>query len=162
MKTFNQLEFLVVHCSATKPDNDIGRREIDRWHKAKGWRGIGYHFLIRRNGDIEIGRQLHEVGAHAKGFNKLPNKNAPQSWGICLAGGVDANGKPEDNFTAEQQLSLAILLTGLKQRAPNASILGHRDLFPDLNGDGVIDKNDWLKDCPCFDVRAWCATHGIK
>lgn len=140
------IEYIVIHCSATNPNQDIGAAEIDQWHRAKGWSGIGYHFVICRDGKIELGKPLHRIGAHAYGYNRV-------SWGLCMVGGVDSKNKPEDNFTNEQYTSLRNLLNVLSNIEPKAGILGHRDLSPDINGDGVIEKWEWMKDCPCFDVR---------
>ena len=142
-------KYIVVHCSATGPTSDIGVDEIRDWHVNKnGWSDIGYHAVIRRSGQIEYGRHFDEPGAHVKGQNY-------QSVGVCMVGGVDANNKPENNFTAPQFASLKILLAMLRRSYPNAAILGHRDLSPDLDGDGIVEKHEWLKDCPCFDVQAW-------
>lgn len=146
----SDIKFIVVHCSATPPNMDIGAAEIDAMHRArKDMRcKIGYHTVIRRNGAIEGGRPLNEHGAHVKGHNY-------ESWGICMIGGVDKNGAPENNFTHEQFSSLRMVIKSYKVLAPQAKALGHRDLSPDINGDGVISRNEWLKDCPCFDVREW-------
>lgn len=131
------VKYLVVHCAATPPSADIGAKEIDRWHRARGFFQIGYHKVIRRNGVIEDGRPLDMPGAHARGFNHL-------SIGVCLVGGVAEDGKtPENNFTDEQWPSLRVLLKELKVRFPNATILGHRDL-PDVH-----------KACPSFGVREY-------
>jgi len=139
-------DYIVVHCSATGPGSDIGADEIDQWHKARGWSGIGYHAVIRRDGEIEFGRHFDEIGAHVQGQNA-------RSVGICLVGGVDAAGKSENNFTEEQFESLEAMIEMLKHAYPMAEILGHRDLSPDLDGDGIVEKHEWLKDCPCFDVK---------
>lgn len=130
------VRYLVVHCSATQAKSDIGVKEITRMHREKGFLTIGYHFVIRRNGTVEKGRALDAIGAHAEGWNS-------RSLGICLVGGIDKNGKPEDNFTDDQFAALAELLQLLRKDFPKASVLGHRDL-PNVK-----------KDCPCFDVRAW-------
>lgn len=141
---------IVVHCSATQPTQDIGAREIRKWHRAapNNFVDIGYHFVVRRNGVIEAGRPMDAVGAHARGFNAT-------SISVCLVGGIDKKGKPQNNFTDEQMTTLRDLVRTLTHFYPEAWVLGHRDLFPDRNGDGVVDKNDWLKDCPCFDVPKW-------
>lgn len=138
MKKMNpeDVRHIVVHCSATKGDQDIGVKDIDRWHRAQGWAKVGYHFVIRRNGIDEAGRFLHEPGAHAQGYNE-------KSIGICLVGGLDKDGKPDDNFTVSQMSTLIRLLDYLNSEFPQAQVLGHRDL------PGV------KKACPCFDVRAW-------
>ena len=129
-------EYLIVHCSATQADIDVGAREIREWHQARGWSDIGYHFVIRRNGTIERGRPLHDIGAHVMGYND-------KSVGICLVGGLDKKRRPEANFEPEQMGSLRILLAGLLKRWPQAKVIGHRDV------PGVA------KACPCFDVNDW-------
>jgi N-acetyl-anhydromuramyl-L-alanine amidase AmpD len=143
------IKYIVVHCSATTPDQDIGFKEIDKMHKAKGWNGCGYHFIIRRNGAIETGRPLQTKGAHVRGHNS-------HSWGVCLVGGLDYDTTPiEDDFTSAQLTSLNSIISGLLYRAPKAEVLGHRDLSPDLDGDGVVEKHEWLKQCPCMDAKEW-------
>jgi N-acetylmuramoyl-L-alanine amidase len=118
---------------------NIGAAEIDRWHRQKGWRKIGYHFVIKRDGTIESGRGLTEIGAHAAGYNSV-------SIGICLVGGVSEQDvkKAENNFTTPQMKALRYLLSNLLDTSfPKAEVLGHRDL------PGVA------KDCPSFDVQKW-------
>lgn len=148
------IDLLVVHCSATQASLDVGATEIRKWHKAQGWRDIGYHWVIRRNGNIEPGRPEDQAGAHAEGYNA-------NSIGVCLVGGGNAQGRGEDNFEPVQKQSLQVLLGMLRERYPNTQILGHRDLSPDRNRDGVISPNEWIKECPSFNVRAWCAEVGI-
>lgn len=130
------VRYLVVHCSATQAKADIGVKEITRMHRERGFLTIGYHFVIRRDGTVEKGRPVDAIGAHVEGWNS-------RSLGICLVGGLDANMKPQDNFTDPQYASLAELLLSLRKDFPKASILGHRDI-PNVK-----------KDCPCFDVRSW-------
>ena len=144
----SDIKYIVVHCSATKRTQDIGVVEINRWHRDRGWSGIGYQFVIRRDGTVETGRPINKVGAHAYGYNRI-------SWGICMVGGLDYQGDPVDNFTPPQYDALRAVVTTLKAFAPDAEVLGHRDLSPDINGDGVIEKWEWLKSCPCFDVKKW-------
>ncbi|PVZ16426.1 MULTISPECIES: N-acetylmuramoyl-L-alanine amidase [unclassified Pseudomonas] len=139
---------LVVHCSATRRDQDIGALQITQWHQQRGWATIGYHYVIRRNGTLETGRDEACVGAHVAGHNA-------ESIGICLVGGVDMLGKPENNFTAAQFETLHGLLGELRSRYPATRIVGHRDLSPDRNGDNHVTPNEWLKACPSFDVGAW-------
>jgi N-acetyl-anhydromuramyl-L-alanine amidase AmpD len=146
-------DYVVVHCSATPPTSDIGVAEIDEMHKARGWDGCGYHAVIRRNGVVEWGRPFDAVGAHCKGHNY-------QSVGVCLVGGVDKDGNAEDNFTAAQKLSLRYVLMMLRRAYPGAEVLGHRDLSPDVDGDGVVEKHEWMKECPCFEVREWWRCQG--
>ena len=114
------MDYIVIHCAATKPSMDIGAAEIKSWHRKKGWLDIGYHFVIRRDGIIEPGRPIDVPGAHARGYNHI-------SLGICLVGGVAEDGKtPEDNFTEQQWVELAALVKYLKEQFPDAEVLGHR------------------------------------
>lgn len=137
-----ETNYIVVHCSANPITDDWGADEIDALHKSFGWAGIGYHFVIRRSGALELGRAENAKGAHVKGHNW-------ESIGICMIGGVDANNDPEDNFTDEQYATLTDLLRRLSTAYPDAKILGHRDFA------GVT------KACPCFDVATWLVTVGF-
>lgn len=139
-----EINLIVVHCSATPPTSNLNAEDIRRMHvDGNGWSDIGYHWVIKRNGIVENGRDLdgdgdviEEIGAHAYGFNR-------KSLGICLVGGVDQNNKPDANFTIKQYTALATLLRKLKVQFPGVEICGHRDL------EGVT------KACPCFDVKAF-------
>lgn len=130
------VRFIAVHCSATPPDMDIGVDEIRKWHKAKGWSDVGYHYVIRRSGLVELGRALEWQGAHVSGHNH-------EAIGVCLVGGVSKSGQADANFTAEQYASLESVLHALLSRFPRVAVRGHRD-FPNVN-----------KACPSFDVKAW-------
>jgi N-acetylmuramoyl-L-alanine amidase len=139
-KPIKAVEKLIVHCSASREDQDFDAAEIRRWHLRRGWFDIGYHYVIKRDGDVEKGRSDLHPGAHARGFNHL-------SLGICLVGGVESDGvTPEANFTHAQWDALEKLLFTLKGDYPDAEVLGHRDL-PNVN-----------KACPSFDVQAWWVT----
>lgn len=129
-------DYIVVHCTATPPDRYVDAKEINHWHIQRGFAGIGYHYVIQRDGTIEIGRKSDQIGAHAQGHND-------SSVAVCLVGGIDKNGKPESNYTPEQAEMLHLLIDGLRARYPAAEVLGHCDL------PGVA------KACPCFDVRRW-------
>lgn len=138
------IKYLVVHCSATPPNIDVGVKEIDQWHRDKGWIEIGYHLVIRRvegpyGGLIEYGtRTFMKKGAHVGVWNSF-------SLGICMVGGVDSEGKPENNFTEDQFKALYKTIKFLNGIFPKAKIVGHRDF------EGVS------KACPCFDVQGWWA-----
>jgi len=136
---------IVIHCSATEDGRDYSIQEITKWHKARGFRTIGYHFLIQLNGDINRGRKIEETGAHAKGYNS-------NSIGICYVGGLK-NKKSFDTRTPNQIHSIRGLVTALKSLFNIDRTVGHRDLSADLNTDGMITKDEWMKDCPCFDVK---------
>jgi N-acetylmuramoyl-L-alanine amidase len=142
------VKLLVVHCSATPASRDIGVAEIRAMHKAKGWRDIGYHYVIRRDGKVEKGRADNIMGAHVTGHND-------GSLGICMVGGVKPDLTAEINFTPAQFAALRELLTKLQGKFPGSRICGHRDLSPDRNGDGVITPGEWVKECPTFNVDLW-------
>ena len=127
------ITLLVIHCSAVRPDQTSSAAQIDTWHRRQGWHlGIGYHYVVRRDGQIEPGRPEWMVGAHCK------NHNA-HSLGICYEGGLDARGQPADTRTLAQKLAMLQLLEILHRKYPKALIVGHRDLSHD-------------RDCPCFDA----------
>lgn len=127
---------IVIHCAATRPSMNVGRKEIDAWHKARGWKKIGYHFVIRRDGTLETGRAVDEVGAHVEGHNST-------SVGVCYVGGVNEDSLgPEDNRTPQQKARLESVVRFLLGLYPLAKIVGHCDLNSG-------------KACPSFDVAAW-------
>lgn len=131
-------DYIAIHCAATRPSMDIGAAEIDRMHRQRGFKCIGYHKVIRRNGTVEDGRPLDQIGAHVENWNSV-------SVGICMVGGVsekDIN-VPEANFTKAQYETLERLLAELRIKYPKAHIQGHRD-FPKV-----------AKACPSFDVATW-------
>lgn len=129
-----ETKLIIVHCSATHPGMNIGRREINEWHLNKGWAGIGYHYVIRRDGSVELGRDIEETGAHAEGYNAV-------SVGVCLVGGVNDKKIPEANYTEAQWKTLVTLLKKLKKKYPSARIIGHNEVAK--------------KACPSFNVQKW-------
>lgn len=126
------ITLIIIHCSAVRPEQQSSLGDIDRWHRARGWKSCGYHFVVRRDGTIETGRPVEQVGAHCRYHNKY-------SIGICYEGGLDVSGMPADTRTAEQKAALSFLVDCLKERFPRALVLGHHDLDP-------------MKECPCFNV----------
>ena len=139
-------DLIVIHCSATREGLDISIDTFRKWHKARGFRDIGYHFIIHPDGNVERGRPIEQVGAHARGYNK-------NSVGVCYIGGLDKDLNPKDTRTRKQKISLRLLVDVLQIVYGQMEIVGHRDLSVDLNGDGVISKDEWMKDCPCFDIK---------
>lgn len=150
-------KYIVLHTSATRAVQDIGAADIRKWHRAKGWSDIGYHYVIRRNGKVETGRKPdNSIGAHVQGHNS-------NTLGICLVGGLKTESPyvAEDNYTAAQWKALESLIRSLLKKYPNATICGHRDFSPDKNRDGKITSNEWIKICPCFDARTWAKSRGL-
>ena len=141
-----KIKRLIIHCSATKEGQEYSVDTITKWHKKRGFRTIGYHFLVHLDGSISKGRNISEIGAHCKGYNRY-------SIGVCYVGGLDQNGKPKDTRTKEQKETLRNLSKILKVMFDFNEVKGHRDYSKDLNGDGVISKIEWMKSCPCFDVK---------
>lgn len=127
------ITLIIIHCSAVRPNQTSSAAQIDQWHKKRGWKCIGYHYVIRRDGSIERGRPESMVGAHCLNHNQ-------HSIGVCYEGGLDTNGKAADTRTPEQKASMRALLVELKQSYPRALIMGH-NVFAQ-------------KACPCFDAAS--------
>lgn len=142
-------EYITIHCSATRPETPFSVESLRYLHvEVNNWSDIGYHFYITQDGLLHTCRSLDKTGAHVKGHNK-------NNIGICLEGGLDNDtGKPVDNFTDVQNDTLRYLITELQSNygVVDDNVKGHRDWYPDLNGDGILDRRDWLKECPCFDI----------
>jgi N-acetyl-anhydromuramyl-L-alanine amidase AmpD len=146
--TGRNIKRIFIHCTATREGQDIDAATIKRWHLRQGWSDIGYHFVIQLDGTIEKGRAESRTGSHVKGFNT-------GSIGVVYVGGLDAQGKAKDTRTPEQKEAMAALVRELVEAYPSSDVLGHRDASPDKDGDGVVEPHEWLKMCPCFDVRKW-------
>ncbi len=124
---------IIVHCSATPEGKDYTVADIDRWHKQRGWEGIGYHYVVYRDGSVHAGRSEAAIGAHCAGQNA-------NSIGVCYIGGLAVDGKtPKDTRTPAQRAALRELVARLKTKYPNATVHGHREFAS--------------KACPCFDVK---------
>ena len=123
---------IIIHCSATREEQQVSVDTIRDWHLAKGWNDIGYHFYIDLDGTINKGRDIDKIGAHCKGHNR-------NSIGICYCGGVETDGKtPKDTRTQEQKDSLLNVLKTLKAMYPEAVIYSHSEFA--------------AKACPSFDA----------
>lgn len=126
------VKFIIVHCSATPPSMNVGADEIRKWHLARGFKDIGYHYVIRRDGTVDEGRPLGSPGAHCKSLNNC-------SVGICYVGGVAEDGvTPDDTRTSRQEKALREVLLALLRLFPDAEVHGHRDFA--------------AKACPSFDA----------
>ena len=133
MRAINRI---IVHCTATREGADYSAADIDRWHHARGWSGIGYHAVVRLDGTIEPGRDLSHVGAHVTGHNA-------NSLGLVYVGGCAADGKtPKDTRTPEQYAAILAQVAAWMERfdLPVSAVLGHYEL-------------DHLKACPSFDMQ---------
>lgn len=144
-----QIDRIVIHCSATREDRCFTEYDLEVCHRRRGFNGTGYHFYIRKDGKIITTRPLERIGAHARGFNA-------NSIGICYEGGLNSKGKPADTRTPQQKHSMKELVLTLLRDYPGSVVCGHRDLSPDLNNNGEIEPEEWIKQCPCFDAaKLW-------
>lgn len=166
-----KLNHIVIHCAATPNGKHFTAADIDRMHKQRGFKRdsqaarnfnpelkhIGYHYVIELDGSVQPGRHVEEIGAHVQGSNA-------RSIGICMIG--------TDKFTRQQWESLRNTIIGLAATIRGTAILsvdnamfhlkdmgiavkGHRDFSPDKNGNGIIERHEWLKICPGFSVADW-------
>jgi N-acetyl-anhydromuramyl-L-alanine amidase AmpD len=175
------IDTIVLHCSASPNGAPRTAADIDAMHYARGFRralawrqrqeptlrSVGYHWLIAINGGLLNGRHLDEVGAHAKGHNL-------RSIGICIFG-TDKFTLPQWDMLRRNLCTTARVLAGRRGMADvprhlltpaqaialyarlGVRVVGHRDLSPDLDGDGTVEPQEWLKICPGFDVAAYLA-----
>ena len=134
-QNYREVNLLVVHCTATRCNKDFPVSTLRASHKARGFADIGYHFYITRDGETHPCRPVHQIGAHASGWND-------KSIGICYEGGLDENGRIADTRTYAQKCALLDLLRQLKTDYPKAKILGHYQLSENIR-----------KACPCFDAK---------
>lgn len=118
---------IIVHCADTPDGKNFTVKDIDRWHKERGWKGCGYHHIIRLDGIVENGRAIPEIGAHCQGYNE-------NSIGICLIG--------RREFNANQLSTLRSLINYYLKIFPQAEIYGHYELCHN-------------KSCPNFNVKEW-------
>lgn len=130
MRNINKI---IIHCSATKEGMDFDIKDIKRWHmEDNGWNDVGYHYVIKLDGEIQKGRDIEKIGAHTKGYNK-------DSIGICYIGGINKEDEPEDTRTDKQKASIWLLIDRIRKRFGNIPVYGHKDFA--------------RKSCPCFDAQ---------
>lgn len=139
MRAINKI---ILHCAATPEGKDFTVADIDRWHRARKFNGIGYHWVIYRDGSVHAGRAVEQQGAHCTGHNA-------HSIGVCYIGGCAADGKtPKDTRTPAQEEAMEALVRKLMKQYPGATVHGHNEFA--------------AKACPSFNVKAWLKATGIK
>lgn len=141
-----EIKYIFVHCTASNQSSTTEKTLRDEF-KRKGWKHCGYHYAIKPNGNIIFLEPEKEIANGVAGYNK-------NSIHVAWIGGIDSthpNGI--DNRTLSQKLSLTDILVKLKQKYPKAAILGHRDISPDINKNGIVDPWERIKACPCFDAK---------
>lgn len=139
-----RIDLIVVHSTGTLWNTSI--ETIQKNWKKQGWKRPGYHYVVDWEGDTCRLAEDAEITYGAKGYNA-------HAIHLAYIGGVDAKGQYAPPVTVEQYAGLRRMLKCLQQRYPNAKVCGHRDLSPDLDGDGCVEPHEWIKQCPCFEVR---------
>lgn len=148
-----KIDYIVVHCTGTTPDATVEGMKA-HW-KSLGWENPGYHKVIRKNGSVVRLIDNNNIANGVKGYNM-------KSLHVAYIGGIKSNGRPGNTLTWDQELSLAAVLMQWSRKYPDAKIVGHRDLSPDADEDGVIEECEWVKQCPCFDVQDFLKTYNIS
>ena len=115
-----KIDKIILHCTATPEGREVTVADVTAWHKERGFRTIGYHYLVYLDGTVVRGRREEEIGAHCLGQNA-------GSIGVCYVGGLDSRGKPKDTRTAAQRVALRNLVEGLQRRYPHATLHGHNE-----------------------------------
>lgn len=139
-----KIERIFVHCTASHQTASVN--DIKNEFKRKGWKNPGYHYIVDPGGAIHQLLDDEKVSNGVRGYNQT-------AINVAYIGGIDAEGKAMDNRTEPQKKALAKLLRLLRSRYPDAVILGHRDISPDTNGNGIVDPWERIKECPCFDAK---------
>ena len=131
-RKMRKIKRIFIHCSATPEGRDVRTEDIRRWHLKRGWKDIGYHYVIELDGTVRKGRDNNTIGAGVVGYNK-------DAIHICYVGGTDKDMNPKDTMTEVQDTVMVNLLKHLKDTYPDATIHGHNEFA--------------AKACPSFDVQ---------
>lgn len=127
-----EINKIIIHCTATPEGRHITVADIRKWHLARGFKDIGYHYVIYLDGSVHVGRAISRVGAHVKGQNT-------GSIGVVYVGGIDRSGRPKDTLNKKQEQALVNLIEELRNTFGALSIHGHNE----------FDN----KACPSFNVQ---------
>lgn len=138
------IKYIFVHCTASQQTATV--QQILKEFTQRGWRIPGYHYIVDPKG------MLTQLVAEDIASNGVKGYNA-ESINVAYIGGIDSKKKAIDNRTPEQKKTLLNILTRLKQKYPNAIIMGHRDISPDKNHNGIVDPWERIKECPCFNAK---------
>ncbi len=128
-----KIDKIILHCSATPEGRPVTVEQIRMWHRQRGFRTIGYHYVVYLDGTVHAGRPVNEIGAHCLGQNA-------NSIGVCYIGGLEAKSLlPKDTRTEAQKKTLRELVAKLQKEYPGATIHGHKEFAN--------------KACPCFEIK---------
>ena len=148
-EAMRNINLIVVHCSATREDKSFTEFDLDDCHRRRGFNGAGYQFFISaKNGDIKSTRAVE------KNRGRTPKVLIRRASAFVMRAGSTAKGSPKTPVPEWQKHSLRVLILTLLRDYPGCRVCGHRDLSPDLNGNGEIEPEEWVKACPCFEVNA--------
>jgi N-acetylmuramoyl-L-alanine amidase len=139
-----RIEGLVWHCTATPRGQEHDVKSIRAMHVAQGWSDIGYHGLVHLDGTFEPGRSANKIGAHVANHNE-------GTLGYSYVGGVVGKKGVDTRTDAQKKTIIRVTREAIATYGLNW-VLGHRDLSPDKDGDGVVEPSEWVKVCPCFDA----------
>lgn len=139
-----KIKYIAVHCTAGSQKNSVG--DVMKAFQARGWKYPGYHYVIAADGEVTQLLDEDKISNGVKGFNAV-------TVNVAYIGGLDSRGKGVDNRTDEQKRALRELLGTLKRKYLDAMVQGHRDFSPDVNGNGVVDPWERIKEFPCFDAK---------
>lgn len=120
-----ETKFIVVHSSQTTPEEDLSAKDIDGLHRKDGLFNIGFHFVIKRDGTVEVGRDIDTCGVHVETKGDVSNQN---SIGICLVGGMNLKGQLDCNYTLAQFKSLTELIVELQSKYDKVLVISRRDV----------------------------------
>lgn len=140
-----RIDRIFVHCTASHQLTTT-EQTLRSEFKKKGWKRPGYHYVVKTDGNIIF---LLDESLTANGVKDYNAHSIHVAW---IGGIDDTHPKGIDNRTGAQKLALFDILTKLKMRYPGAMIMGHRDISPDLNHNGIVDPWERIKECPCFDA----------
>lgn len=139
-----KIERIFVHCTAGSQHQSIA--DLRAEFKRKGWVNPGYNYVVEANGNVVQLLPDEQISNGVQGYNST-------AINVAYLGGIDSSGKGVDNRTDEQKKALREVLRELKAKYPDAVILGHRDISPDTNGNGIVDPWERIKECPVFDAK---------
>jgi N-acetyl-anhydromuramyl-L-alanine amidase AmpD len=144
---------IIIHCTAGSQSQTIADLR-NWWRKGMGWKNVGYHWVVEADGKATRLAEDSQITNGVAGFNR----NAIH---ISWFGGITKDLKPIDNRTDAQKESLKDLVEAYKRKYPKARVRGHRDFSADKNKNGIIEANEWVKNCPAFDVATWLKSIGL-
>lgn len=152
-KGMRNVKYGVAHTTASPQKQSI-QAILNHWEFNNKWTNVGYHFIIEWDGKITELANIGKITNGVQGYNS-------NSIHFTYIGGIDSKGNPFDNRTEAQKQSQLLIINRLKELFPNLIFLGHRDFSTDKNGNGIIDRWEWIKSCPSFDLREWLSKMGL-